>query len=112
VSAATRTSRAGKRIPTAAQAAAFAALGAAGATILAGYLRVADQFGFHELEAFSGLRIEDYKCHLRIRVEQDKLVVYVIAIDQVPPTADPVNPPQLSPRILETITIPCAEVSS
>ncbi len=45
---------------------------------------VADQFNCHTLEAFSGLRIEGWKSHLRLRVSADEVVVQVIGIDHAP----------------------------
>ena len=57
-----------------------------GTTVFVTYLRVADWWGSHTLEAFSGLRITGYKSHLRLRVTDDGVEVQVIGIDQVPAT--------------------------
>lgn len=57
-----------------------------GPTVLGLYLLVAlNVFGAHPLEAFSSLRIEDYKSFLRLRIEKDgTLRLYPIAIPKVP----------------------------
>ncbi|CRK57955.1 hypothetical protein [Alloactinosynnema sp. L-07] len=54
-----------------------------GTVVFVSYLHLADGFGYHTLEAYSGLRIEDYKCHLRLRVTADQVEVYVIGMDKV-----------------------------
>ncbi len=57
-----------------------------GPTVLGLYLLLAvNLFGFHAMEAFSSLRIEDYKNFLRLHVRKDgTLEVYPIAVAKVP----------------------------
>jgi hypothetical protein len=52
--------------------------------VFAAYLHVADRLGFHELESYSGLRIEGFKCLLRVHVESERLVLHAIGIESVP----------------------------
>ena len=59
-----------------------------GTAVFVTYLHVADGFGCHTLEAFSGLRIEGWKSHLRLRVSAEEVVVQVIGIDVAPQAAD------------------------
>ncbi len=63
---------------------AFALAAVLGTTVFVSYLRIADWWGSHTLEAFSGLRITDYKSHLRLRVADDRVEVHVVGIDRVP----------------------------
>ncbi|HEX6397327.1 MAG TPA: hypothetical protein VFZ95_07885, partial [Steroidobacteraceae bacterium] len=58
----------------------------AGCFILGVYLFVSiNIFGRHSNEAFSSLRIQDYKQWLRLRIDATgKLTIYTIAIDRVP----------------------------
>ena len=62
------------------------------------YLRLADLFGYHTLEAFSGLRIESYKSHLRLMVTATEVRVHVIGIDDVPKSSKAKTPDDLKPR--------------
>jgi hypothetical protein len=55
-----------------------------GTTVFVTYLHVADWFGAHTLEAFSAMRFEGHKSHLRLRVGPDRITGYVIAMDTVP----------------------------
>jgi Calcineurin-like phosphoesterase len=57
-----------------------------GMTVFVSYLHVADRFGAHTLEAFSGMGITDYKSHLRLRICDGHVTVYVIGMDTVPAT--------------------------
>jgi hypothetical protein len=58
----------------------------AGSFILGVYLFVSLRiFGRHSNEAFSSLRIQDYKQWLRLRIDASgKLTIFTIAIDRVP----------------------------
>jgi hypothetical protein len=58
----------------------------AGSFILGVYLFVSIRlFGRHSNEAFSSLRIQDYKQWLRLRIDADGLLtIYTIALDRVP----------------------------
>jgi hypothetical protein len=60
--------------------------GVAGAFILGVYLLISIRFlGRHSTEAFSSLRIQDYKQWLRLRIDASgALTIYAIAIDRVP----------------------------
>ncbi|MDN5858884.1 MAG: metallophosphoesterase [Pseudonocardia sp.] len=55
-----------------------------GTAVFVTYLHVADRFGHHTVEAFSGMRISDYKSHLRLRITADEVVVHVLGVDAVP----------------------------
>lgn len=57
-----------------------------GTIVFVTYLRVADWWGSHTLEAFSGLRFTAYKSHLRLRVRPDGVDVFVVGMDEVPAT--------------------------
>ena len=79
-----------------------------GTMVFVTYLHVADGFGCHTLEAFSGLRIEDWKSHLRLRVSAEEVVVQVIGIDAAPQANDRTDLRDLvpTPRIVETFRVP------
>jgi hypothetical protein len=62
------------------------------------YIRLADLFSYHTLEAFSSLRFERYKCHLRLEVTDEHVKIHAIGLDT--PTAT------LEPYRLEEITVP------
>jgi hypothetical protein len=64
----------------------FIAGGVAGSFILGIYLFVSIRvFGRHSTEAFSSLRIQDFKQWLRLRIgATGALTIYTIAIDRVP----------------------------
>ncbi len=68
-------------------------------TIFGTYLLIAlNGFGFHWNEAFSSLRIEDYKGFLRLKIDQrGNLTVYPIAIERVPRSDEG----ELLPRLVE-----------
>jgi hypothetical protein len=70
-------------LPVAAPAA-FVLAAVLGMAVFVTYLHVADRFGAHTLEAFSGMRIMDYKSHLRLRICDEHITVYVIGMDTVP----------------------------
>ncbi len=81
---------------------------AVGTVVFVTYLHVADRFGCHTLEAFSGLRIEDWKSHLRLRVSADELVVQVVGIDVTPQARHRADLRDVvpRPRIVETFRVP------
>ena len=68
-------------------------------TIFGTYLLIAlNGFGLHWNEAFSSLRIEDYKGFLRLRIDRyGNLIVYPIAVKRVPRSDDG----ELLPRLVE-----------
>ena len=79
-----------------------------GTVVFVTYLQVADQFGCHTLEAFSGLRIEGWKSHLRLRVSADEVVVRVIGIDHAPSARnrDDLRAVVPVPHVVETFRVP------
>jgi hypothetical protein len=92
---------------------AFALAAVLGTTVFVSYLRIADWWGSHTLEAFSGLRIADYKSHLRLRVADDRLEVHVVGIDRVPATRHVRDPGAHLPRpyLVESFTVYSSGVS-
>ncbi|MEI8409659.1 MULTISPECIES: metallophosphoesterase [unclassified Kribbella] len=48
------------------------------------YLVLCERFGFHELEAFSSIRSEKFKCVLRLTFDHAKVSVEVVGLDRVP----------------------------
>ena len=87
---------------------AFAALVVLGTTVFVTYLRVADMVGYHKLEAFSAMRIEDYRSHLRLQVTADSITVHVLGIESVPAARRAADPTALipEPHVVETLTVP------
>jgi hypothetical protein len=79
-----------------------------GTVVFVTYLQVADQFNCHTLEAFSGLRIEGWKSHLRLRVSADEVVVRVIGIDHAPSARhrDDLRDVVPVPHVVETFRVP------
>lgn len=82
----------------------FASGGFVGSLLMGLYLLISlNVFGRHSNEAFSALRIEDYKNFLRLRIAKDgSLTIFPIGIERVPrrwkATASPsVYDPQLEP---------------
>lgn len=75
------------------------------ATTLGIYLLVCvNLFGKHWNEAFSALRIEDYKCFLRLRITPDgTLKIYPIGLKDVPrePRRGALRSPPLEPSLIE-----------
>jgi hypothetical protein len=65
---------------------AFALAALLGTVVFVTYLRIADWWGAHTVEAFSMLRITGYKSHLRLRVRPDRVDVHVLGLDRVPTT--------------------------
>ena len=79
------------------------------ATVMGLYLLICLRwFGKHWNEAFSSLRIEDYKCFLRMHIDDHgKLTVYPIGLEKVPrddrdDRKDWPRNPELSPHLIET----------
>jgi hypothetical protein len=92
--------------------------GPVGAFILGVYLFVSIRvFGRHGNEAFSSLRIADYKHWLRLRIGADgRLTIYAIAIDRVPrrwrkhsrngePTLEQADPRASAPRLIDKVEV-------
>lgn len=79
--------------------------GVLAATILGLYFLVSlNLFGRHWNEAFSALRIEDYKCFLRLRIQPDgALRIYPVGLARVPRDdgSDPPRNPPLHPHLIE-----------
>jgi hypothetical protein len=64
--------------------------------------------GRHGNEAFSSLRVADFKCFLRLRIdEKETLRVHAIGLDDVPRTRRRRRglPPPLRPHLIETVEI-------
>lgn len=92
--------------------------GPVGAFILGAYLFVSIRvFGRHSTEAFSSLRIQDYKQWLRLRISADgRLTIHAIAIDRVPrrwkdawrggqPTTEPDDARATAPRLIDKVEL-------
>ena len=85
----------------------FVLLAALGTLALVTYIRLAELRGYHRLEAFSGMRIEDYKSHLRLQISADRVTVHVVAIDRVPavPDGSSSQAPPLTARVVRRFTV-------
>jgi hypothetical protein len=96
----------------------FVGGGIAGSVVLGLYLFVSLRvFGRHSNEAFSSLRIQDYKQWLRLRIDAaGALTIHAIGIDRVPrrwverhgPHAgriDPQDRESTPPRLIEKVTL-------
>jgi hypothetical protein len=92
--------------------------GPVGAFILGVYLFVSIRiFGRHGNEAFSSLRIQDYKQWLRLRIAADgSLTIHAIGIDRVPrrwkdgrrgdqPTTEPDDAKATAPRLIDKVEV-------
>jgi hypothetical protein len=92
--------------------------GPVGAFILGVYLFVSIRiFGRHGNEAFSSLRIQDYKEWLRLRIAADgSLTIHAIGIDRVPrrwkdslrsgkPTTEPDDANATAPRLIDKVEV-------
>lgn len=90
---------------------AFALCAVVGTMMLAGYLLVADRLGFHETDSFSAMRIEDYKCHLRIHVTQTELHVHAVGFDDVPDLVASVDAP-VTARQIDYFTVRTKEAEA
>jgi hypothetical protein len=77
-------------------------------TIFGAYLLVClNGFGFHWNEAFSSLRIENYKGFLRLKIDpQGNVTVYPIVIEDVPQTDDGDLLPRLVEKPIEVRALP------
>jgi Calcineurin-like phosphoesterase len=64
---------------------AFLVLAVLGTIVFTTYLHLADGIGWHVLEAFSGMRFESYKCHLRMEIGKNGIHVRVVGMDSAPP---------------------------
>lgn len=84
----------------------FVSGGVVGGALLGLYLLVSVQvFGRHSNEAFSSLRIEDYKQWLRMHFAADgTLTLYAIGIDRVPRRA-PRDPRATAPHLIEKVVL-------
>ena len=87
--------------------AAFALCAVLGMAVFVSYLHVADRLGAHTLEAFSGMRIMDYKSHLRLRIGDDHVMVYVIGMETVPATRRAERPQDTlpAPFLVESFSV-------
>jgi hypothetical protein len=87
---------------------AIVALVVLGTVVFVTYLHVADRFACHTLEAFSGLRLEGWKSHLRLRVSADEVVVQVIGIDVTPSARHRTDLRDVVPvpHVVETFRVP------
>ncbi len=96
----------------------FLAGGPVGAFILGVYLFVSIRvFGRHSNEAFSSLRIQDYKQWLRLRIDaRGALTIFAIAIDRVPrrwrpaqrngePTMQATDARASAPRLIDKVEV-------
>jgi hypothetical protein len=92
--------------------------GPVGSFILGLYLFTSIRvFGRHGNEAFSSLRIQDYKQWLRFKVTADgTLTIYAIGIDRVArrwndgdrggmPTSLPADPRATAPRLIDKVSV-------
>jgi hypothetical protein len=96
----------------------FALGGIAGGLILGCYLFISVQiFGRHSNEAFSSLRIADFKQWVRLKIDSaGRLTIYSIAIDRVPrrwrvgerngvATDLPDDPLATAPRLVDRVQV-------
>jgi hypothetical protein len=63
---------------------AFALLAVLGTVAFVCYLHLADLVGCHRVEAFSAMRFDGFKSHLRLQVNDDLVRVHVLGMDEVP----------------------------
>lgn len=87
---------------------ATAAAAYASATLFGLYLILCLAFGKHANEAFSSLRIADFKSFLRLRIDaKGALHIYAVALDSVPKSRrharDPLS--DMSPHLIERVEI-------
>lgn len=62
----------------------FLAGGFVGGLLMGLYLLIANGlFGIHETEAFSSLRIQDYKSFIRLHLTKDQLTLYPVKVERV-----------------------------
>jgi hypothetical protein len=83
----------------------FTAGGYIGALIMGLYLLISVQlFGRHSEQAFSALRIEDYKSWLRMKIDsRGDLSLYAMGIERVP--RSPADPRATAPHLIEKIVL-------
>lgn len=86
---------------------AFVVLAALGTAVFVTYLHVADGFGCHILEAFSALRLDSYKSHVRLHVTDDRVRVHVIGMDAVPQArhAEDLGEEMPEARVIDTFDV-------
>ena len=86
---------------------AFVVLAALGTAVFVTYLHIADRFGCHILEAFSALRIDGYKSHLRLHVTDERIRVHVVGMDAVPRAryAEDLGEEIPEPRVIDTFDV-------
>jgi hypothetical protein len=86
----------------------------AGALVMGGYLFLSLRFfGRHANEAFSSLRVQDYKQWLRLRIDAaGALTIHAIGIDRVPrrwrgpaERPEPDDPRATAPRLIDRVTL-------
>jgi hypothetical protein len=79
-----------------------------GTVVFVTYLHLADRGGAHTLEAFSALRFTGFKSHLRIRIDDDRVTVYVIGMDTVPAARHAARLGDRLPRphLVESFSVP------
>ena len=81
--------------------------GVLSATIFGVYLLISlNLFNRHWNEAFSSLRIQDYKNFLRLRIKPDKtLEIHAVGLKNVPrePRSGELGNPDLKPHLIEKI---------
>jgi Calcineurin-like phosphoesterase len=87
---------------------AVVALVVLGMVVFVTYLHIADRFNCHTLEAFSGLRVEGWKSHLRLRVSADEVLVQVIGFEVTPSARHLSDLSEVVPRphVVETFRVP------
>lgn len=78
------------------------------------YLYLADRLlRCHTLEAFSGMRVDGYKSHLRLRVHRDRVDVWVVGMARVPSLKktpnDKLGEVPLDPFVVDHFTVPRGE---
>jgi hypothetical protein len=79
----------------------FVVLVPLGTIVFATYLHLADLARCHTLEAFSGMRFEGYKSHLRIKVGKAGVTVHVVGMKTVDPaTPEIVDTFEVTPRAI------------
>jgi hypothetical protein len=90
----------------------FTVGGYVGAFIMGLYLLISVQlFGRHSEQAFSALRIEDYKSWLRLKIDrQGDLTIHAMGIERVP--RSPQDPRATAPHLIEKIVLPRKGVRS
>ena len=93
---------------------AFVLAAVLGTVVFVSYLRIADWWGAHTLEAFSMLRMTGCKSHLRLRVRPDRVDVFVLGMDEVPATRRAREPGEHLPHpyVVESFSVPGSPTSA